>query len=264
MSSRSQEWSSPPGANGCNRSSEGWPSSAAFSADAPALTISEVAERTGLTRATARRVLLTLEDLGYVESAKRTFKLTPAVLDLAKPFAAVGDPWDVREALPRLADRADRRIGVDRHPRRHRDPVCRAGRDAPADDASRSRSGRACRPTPRPRAASCWPACPTRSSRPTSPGRPSRATPSARSSTRPSCGPSSTRSDDRAGRSSTSSWRRGCPRWRRRSSTGTDASARPCRVCAHAGRVDPATLRSEFLPLVVETARRVSAVGTRH
>ena len=35
-------------------------------------------------------------------------------------------------------------------------------------------------------------------------------------------------------------------------------------VCAHAGRVDPATLRSEFLPLVVETARRVSAVGTRH
>jgi IclR family pca regulon transcriptional regulator len=35
-------------------------------------------------------------------------------------------------------------------------------------------------------------------------------------------------------------------------------------VCAHAGRVNPATLRSEFLPLVVETARRVSAVWTRH
>ena len=35
-------------------------------------------------------------------------------------------------------------------------------------------------------------------------------------------------------------------------------------VCAHAGRVSPATLRSEFLPLVVETARRISAVWTRH
>jgi IclR family transcriptional regulator, pca regulon regulatory protein len=34
-------------------------------------------------------------------------------------------------------------------------------------------------------------------------------------------------------------------------------------VCAHAGRVDPAALRSEFLPLVLETARRISAVATR-
>ena len=34
-------------------------------------------------------------------------------------------------------------------------------------------------------------------------------------------------------------------------------------VCAHAGRVDPATLRSDFLPLVVETARRISAVWSR-
>jgi IclR family pca regulon transcriptional regulator len=35
-------------------------------------------------------------------------------------------------------------------------------------------------------------------------------------------------------------------------------------VCAHAGRVTPETLRAEFLPLVVETARRISAVWTRH
>ena len=57
-----------------------------FGADAPSLTISEVADRTGLTRATARRVLLTLEDLGYVTASRRTFTLTPAVLDLAKPL----------------------------------------------------------------------------------------------------------------------------------------------------------------------------------
>jgi hypothetical protein len=30
-------------------------------------------------------------------------------------------------------------------------------------------------------------------------------------------------------------------------------------VCAHAGRVDPVALRSSFLPLVVEMARRISA-----
>jgi IclR family pca regulon transcriptional regulator len=30
-------------------------------------------------------------------------------------------------------------------------------------------------------------------------------------------------------------------------------------VCAHAGRVDPVALRSRFLPLVVEMARRIGA-----
>ena len=39
-----------------------------FSAHAPQQTLSEVAQRTGLTRAGARRILLTLEGLGYVRS----------------------------------------------------------------------------------------------------------------------------------------------------------------------------------------------------
>jgi IclR family pca regulon transcriptional regulator len=43
----------------------------AFTPESPALTISEVADRTGLTRATARRILLTLADLGYVDSERR-------------------------------------------------------------------------------------------------------------------------------------------------------------------------------------------------
>ena len=79
----------------------------AFGADAPSLTISEVAERTGLTRATARRVLLTLEDLGYVDARPRgRSRLTPAVLDLAKPFAAPSDPWGfARPYLPSLTER---------------------------------------------------------------------------------------------------------------------------------------------------------------
>ncbi|TCC55952.1 IclR family transcriptional regulator [Kribbella pittospori] len=54
----------------------------AFSADAPSLTLSEVARDVGITPATARRILLTLGELGYVRSDGRRFSLTPRVLAL--------------------------------------------------------------------------------------------------------------------------------------------------------------------------------------
>ncbi|WP_296370716.1 IclR family transcriptional regulator C-terminal domain-containing protein [Pseudonocardia sp.] len=54
----------------------------AFDADAPALSLSDVARRTGLTRAAARRFLLTLVELGYVRTDGRLFTLTPRVLEL--------------------------------------------------------------------------------------------------------------------------------------------------------------------------------------
>jgi IclR family pca regulon transcriptional regulator len=57
-----------------------------FSREHPAQTVSEVAQRTGLTRATARRFLLTLAQLGYVDQGGRTFTLTPKVLDLGYSF----------------------------------------------------------------------------------------------------------------------------------------------------------------------------------
>ncbi|MFF9039594.1 IclR family transcriptional regulator C-terminal domain-containing protein [Streptomyces sp. NPDC014892] len=50
-----------------------------------ALTLTEVAQATGLARATARRALITLEHLGYVESYDRVFRLTPRVLGLGFP-----------------------------------------------------------------------------------------------------------------------------------------------------------------------------------
>ena len=53
-----------------------------FGADAPTQTLSEAAERTGLTRAGARRILLTLQGLGYVAQEGRDFRLTPKVLEL--------------------------------------------------------------------------------------------------------------------------------------------------------------------------------------
>ena len=54
----------------------------AFSHDAPAMTLSEVARRTDISRATARRILLTLESLGFVRSDGRDFSLSPRVLTL--------------------------------------------------------------------------------------------------------------------------------------------------------------------------------------
>ena len=49
-------------------------------------TLSDVARDTGLTRASARRLLLTLEELGYVRADDRRFVLTPRVLDLGYAF----------------------------------------------------------------------------------------------------------------------------------------------------------------------------------
>jgi len=59
---------------------------AAFSAEAPEMTLTEVASVTGLTRATARRFLHTLEQLGYVRSRARLFSLTPRVLELGYSY----------------------------------------------------------------------------------------------------------------------------------------------------------------------------------
>ena len=49
----------------------------AFDQERPRLTISEVAGRTGLTRAAARRYLLTLTHLGFVSQDRKMFALTP-------------------------------------------------------------------------------------------------------------------------------------------------------------------------------------------
>jgi IclR family pca regulon transcriptional regulator len=54
----------------------------AFGPDRQSLTLSDVARITGLTRATARRFLLTLVELGYMRTDGKFFSLTPHVLNL--------------------------------------------------------------------------------------------------------------------------------------------------------------------------------------
>jgi IclR family pca regulon transcriptional regulator len=58
----------------------------AFDRNNTELTLSEVAAATGVTRATARRFLLTLARLGYVRTDGRFFSLTPRVLELGYAY----------------------------------------------------------------------------------------------------------------------------------------------------------------------------------
>ena len=58
----------------------------AFGADNPELRLSDVARATGLTRAAARRFLLTLVRLGYVRQDGPTFSLRPRVLELGYAY----------------------------------------------------------------------------------------------------------------------------------------------------------------------------------
>jgi len=58
----------------------------AFGPEARAMTLSDVARKVGLPRATVRRSLLTLVQLGYAEEDKRLFTLTPRVLQLANAY----------------------------------------------------------------------------------------------------------------------------------------------------------------------------------
>jgi len=70
-----------------------------FSASAQAQTLSEVAERAGLTRAGARRILLTLQALGYVVNDGRQFRLTPRILDLGFAYLSSMPIWNLAEPV---------------------------------------------------------------------------------------------------------------------------------------------------------------------
>ena len=64
-----------------------------FGAAAPRQTLTEVADATGLTRAGARRILLTLHTLGYVRMEGRAFELTPKILDLGFAYLTSMPMW---------------------------------------------------------------------------------------------------------------------------------------------------------------------------
>ncbi|MGY1915381.1 IclR family transcriptional regulator domain-containing protein [Blastococcus sp. SYSU DS0973] len=75
---------------------------ACFDRDSPTMSLTEVAAAAGLARPTARRLLLTLEELGFVRSRDGTFSLTPKVLTLGMAYVGALGLWDI--ARPHLED----------------------------------------------------------------------------------------------------------------------------------------------------------------
>ncbi len=73
---------------------------ACFDAEHRTMALSEVATAAGLARPTARRLLLTLEELGFVRSVRGAFELTPKVLTLGMAYVSALGLWDI--ARPHL------------------------------------------------------------------------------------------------------------------------------------------------------------------
>ena len=61
------------------------------------MSLAGVATATGLARPTARRLLITLEELGYVRSLDGAFSLTPKCLALGTAYVASLGLWDVAQ-----------------------------------------------------------------------------------------------------------------------------------------------------------------------
>ena len=77
----------------------------AFDATHSQLTLSEVAEATGFTRATARRFLMTLEELNYIGRSGRHFYLKPRVLELGYAYLSSFSLISIAQGhLEQLAD----------------------------------------------------------------------------------------------------------------------------------------------------------------
>ncbi|WP_426562589.1 IclR family transcriptional regulator domain-containing protein [Angustibacter sp. McL0619] len=75
---------------------------ACFDVDHRRLSLSEVAANAGLARPTARRLLKTLEELGFVRSVDGAFEPTPRVLSLGMAYIASQGMWDI--ARPHLQE----------------------------------------------------------------------------------------------------------------------------------------------------------------
>lgn len=79
-----------------------------FDAENMEQTPADIAAKTGLTRATARRILLTLNALGYVASDGKWFRLSPRILDLSFSYFT---SMQVDNVLQPIINTASKKVG---------------------------------------------------------------------------------------------------------------------------------------------------------
>lgn len=73
----------------------------AFSAETPQLTVSQAAAATGLSRPAVRRILLTLEALGFAESVNGIYSLTARTLTLGYAYLSSKNIWSLAQPFMR-------------------------------------------------------------------------------------------------------------------------------------------------------------------
>ncbi|WP_088009388.1 IclR family transcriptional regulator [Indiicoccus explosivorum] len=73
----------------------------AFSEETPKLTVSQAAKITGLSRPAVRRILLTLEALGFTESANGIYSLTARTLTLGYAYISSQNIWNIAVPIMR-------------------------------------------------------------------------------------------------------------------------------------------------------------------
>ena len=125
----------------------------------PRLTVSRVAAKSDMTRASARRFLLTLTDLGYLRADGPYFELTPRSLDIGSRF------WQTRRSRGsrsvtsnRWPQNSTKQVPV--RPRRYRRRL-RCLRPSPRILSVSISVGTRFPPRPRPWGGCCWAHCPT-------------------------------------------------------------------------------------------------------
>jgi IclR family pca regulon transcriptional regulator len=85
----------------------------AFQPHRPVMTLAQLSADTGLARPTVRRILLTLEELGYVRAGDGGYLLTPRVLELGVAYVGSMGLWEVaRPHMEWLSARTDESCSI--------------------------------------------------------------------------------------------------------------------------------------------------------